>query len=73
MQSSPEPGRGTVLLDANVLSRLAHIRRSDILSTIFPGRYYVAPAIYREIEAGVAVGVSSIFTHSSRPWKSAGY
>ena len=31
MQSSPEPGRGAVLLDANVLSRLAHIRRSDIL------------------------------------------
>jgi len=33
MQSSPEPGRGAVLLDANVLSRLAHIRRSDILVT----------------------------------------
>ena len=58
MQSSPEPGRGAVLLDANVLSRLAHIRRSDILSTTFPGRCYVTPAVYREIEAGVAVGVS---------------
>jgi hypothetical protein len=46
------------LLDANVLSRLALTRRSDILSTAFPGRCYVAPAVYREIEAGVAVGVS---------------
>jgi len=58
MQSSPESGRGAVLLDANVLSRLAHIRRSDILPTIFPGRCYVAPAVYREIAAGLAVGVS---------------
>lgn len=58
MQSLPEPGRGAVLLDANVLSRLAHIGRSDILSTAFPGRCYVTPAVYREIEAGVAVGVS---------------
>jgi hypothetical protein len=58
MPSSPEPGRGAVLLDANVLSRLALIRCSDILSTAFPGRCYVAPAVYREIEAGIAVGVS---------------
>jgi hypothetical protein len=58
MPSSPEPSRGAVLLDANVLSRLALIRCSDILSTAFPGRCYVAPAVYREIEAGIAVGVS---------------
>jgi predicted nucleic acid-binding protein len=60
MQSSPEPGGGVVLFDANVLSRLARIGRSDIVSTTFPGRCYVAPAVYREIEAGVAVGVSRL-------------
>lgn len=58
MQSSPEPGRRAVVLDANVLSRLALIRRSDILSTVFRGRCYVTPAGYHEIEAGAAVGVA---------------
>lgn len=58
MPSSLEPQRRAVLLDANALSRLARIGRSDILPTIFPGRCYVTPAVYREIEAGLAIGVS---------------
>jgi hypothetical protein len=31
MKSLPEPGRKAVLLDANVLSRLAHAHQTDVL------------------------------------------
>lgn len=58
MKSSPEPGRQAALLDANVLSRLARIHRLDILVKALPGSRYVTPAIYREVEAGVSVGVT---------------
>jgi len=58
MQSSPEPNRGAVLFDANALSRLALIGRSDILATVFRGRCYVTPAVHHELEVGVAIGVS---------------
>ena len=57
MKSSLEQGRRAVLLDANVLSRLARVRQADVLPKVFPGRCYLAPAIYHEIEAGVEVGV----------------
>lgn len=57
MKSSLESGRRAVLLDANVLSRLARVRQADVLPKVFPGRCYLAPAIYHEIEAGVEVGV----------------
>lgn len=58
MKFSPEPGRRAVLLDANVLSRLARIHCLDILVKALPGNRYVTPAIYREVEAGVAAGVT---------------
>ena len=56
MKSSLESGHRAVLLDANVLSRLARVRQADVLPKVFPGRCYLAPAIYHEIEAGVEVG-----------------
>jgi predicted nucleic acid-binding protein len=58
MKSSLEPGRRAVLLDANVLSRLARVHQADVLPKVFPGRCYLAPAIYHEIEAGVEAGVA---------------
>ena len=58
MKSSLESGRRAVLLDANVLSRLARVRQADVLPKVFPGRCYLAPAIYHEIEAGVEAGVA---------------
>jgi len=57
MKSSPEPTRRALLLDANVLSRLARVHQTDVLSKAFPGGCYLAPTIYHEIEAGVEVGV----------------
>lgn len=57
MRSSPESGRRAVLLDANVLSRLARVGRIDILSLAFPGGCYLAPAIYAEIQAGIEANV----------------
>jgi len=57
MKSSPEPGRKAVVLDANVLSRLARVHQTEVLLKVFPGRCYLAPAIYHEIEAGVEAGV----------------
>jgi len=57
VKSSPEPGRRAVLLDANVLSRLARVHQTDVLLEAFPDRCYLAPAIYHEIEAGIEVGV----------------
>lgn len=56
MKSSLESGHRAVLLDANVLSRLARVRQADVLPKVFPGRCYLAPAIYHEIKAGVEVG-----------------
>ena len=56
MKSSLESGHRAVLLDANVLSRLARVHQADVLPKVFPGRCYLAPAIYHEIEAGVEVG-----------------
>ena len=53
MKSSPEPGRRAVLLDANVLSRLARVHQTDVLPEVFPGGCYLAPAIYHEVEASL--------------------
>lgn len=58
MKSSPEPGRRAVLLDANVLSRLARVHQTDVLPEVFPGGCYLAPAIYHEVEAGLEAGVA---------------
>jgi predicted nucleic acid-binding protein len=58
MKSSPKPGRRAVLLDANVLSRLARVHQTDVLPKVFPGGCYLAPAVYYEIEAGVEAGVA---------------
>jgi len=58
MRSSPEPSHRAVLLDANVLSRLARVHRADVLAKVFPSRCYLAPAICHEIEAGIEGGVA---------------
>ncbi len=47
--NSPRP----VLLDANVLSRLAKIGRLDLVPHVFPGRCFITPAIYHEIRVGI--------------------
>jgi predicted nucleic acid-binding protein len=57
MKSSPEPGRRAVVLDANVLSRLARIGRLDVIPQAFSGRCYLTSAIASEIEAGLEAGV----------------
>jgi predicted nucleic acid-binding protein len=57
MKSSPEPGRRAIVLDANVLSRLARIGQLDIISQAFSGRCYLTSAIASEIEAGLEAGV----------------
>ncbi len=57
MKSSPEPSRRAILLDANALSRLARVGRIELIPQVFPGRCYLSPAIYREIEAGMEAGV----------------
>jgi len=57
MKSSPEPGRRAIVLDANVLSRLARIGRLDVISQAFSGRCYLTSAITSEIEAGLEAGV----------------
>jgi predicted nucleic acid-binding protein len=56
MKPSTEPR--PVILDANALSRLAHVQQTELLPRIFPGRCFLAPAVYREIEAGVGTGVA---------------
>lgn len=57
MKSSPDPGGRAVVLDANVLSRLARVDQAPLLPRVFSGGCYLAPAIYHEIEAGIEVGV----------------
>ncbi|MFQ5859117.1 MAG: hypothetical protein ACE5LU_26255 [Anaerolineae bacterium] len=57
MKSSPDPGRRAVLLDANVLSRLARVQQADLLPKVFSGGCCLAPAVYHEIEAGIEAGV----------------
>lgn len=51
-----------VLLDANVLSRLAQIGRAELLVQILPGRCTIAPAIYHEIAAGIDGGITYLAT-----------
>ena len=58
MTSSVETSQKAVLLDANVLSRLAKIGKADLLPTTLANRCTIAPAIYDELEAGVNAGVS---------------
>jgi predicted nucleic acid-binding protein len=58
MSSTDESSRRAVLLDANVLSRLARVQQADLLSRVFPGRCFLTPAVYNEIEAGIAAGVT---------------
>ena len=57
MKSSHKPPRRAVLLDANVLSRLARVHKTEVLLKVFPGGCYLAPAIYHEVEAGVEASV----------------
>lgn len=57
MNSSARPER-QVLLDANVLSRLAQIGRVNLLPQILPGRCTIAPAINDEIIAGIEGGIA---------------
>lgn len=57
MTSSVETSQQTLLLDANVLSRLAQIGKADLLPAELPNRCTISPAIYRELEAGVNSGV----------------
>lgn len=61
MNSSARPER-QILLDANVLSRLAQIGRENLLPQIFPGRCTIAPAIYDEITAGIERGIAYLVT-----------
>lgn len=58
MTSSVETSQKAVLLDANVLSRLAQIGKVDVLPRALANRCTIAPAIYDELEAGVNAGVS---------------
>ncbi len=58
MRSSPEPGPRAVLLDANVLSRLARAERLDVIRLAFAGQRCLAPSIAQEIEAGIEAGVA---------------
>jgi predicted nucleic acid-binding protein len=58
MTSSAEASRKAVLLDANVLSRLAQIGKADVVPRALANRCTIAPAIYDELEAGVNAGVS---------------
>lgn len=57
MKSSAKP-LPPVLLDTNVLSRLAEIGRLDLILQVFPGRCFISPAIYDEITAGVNNGIT---------------
>ena len=57
MKFSPEPGRRAIVLDANVLSRLARIGRLDVIPRAFSGPCYLTSAIANEIEAGLEAGV----------------
>lgn len=57
MTSSVEARPQGLILDANVLSRLARIGRIDLLSATLPNRCAISPTIYREIEAGINSGV----------------
>jgi predicted nucleic acid-binding protein len=56
MTSSVETTQQAVLLDANVLSRLAHIGKADLLPATLPNRCTISPTIYRELEAGINSG-----------------
>jgi predicted nucleic acid-binding protein len=57
MYSSAKPEQ-RVLLDANVLSRLAQIGRANLLPQVLPGRCTIAPAINQEIVAGIDGGIA---------------
>lgn len=57
MTSSVETSQKSLLLDANVLSRLAQIGKADLLPATLPNRCTISPTIYRELEAGVNSGV----------------
>lgn len=58
MTSSANAQQRTVLLDANVLSRLALIGKANLLPEVLPDRCTTAPAIEHEIEAGIDAGVA---------------
>lgn len=62
MRSSPKPGRRAVLLDANVLSRLALVGQVHILPRVLPGGCYLSPAVYHEIKAGMNAGITYLDT-----------
>jgi predicted nucleic acid-binding protein len=58
MTSSANVQQRSVLLDANVLSRLALIGKTNSLPEVLPDRCTTAPAIRHEIEAGIDAGIA---------------
>lgn len=58
MTSSASAQQRSVLLDANVLSRLALIGKANLLTVALPERCTTAPAIQHEIEAGIDLGIA---------------
>ncbi|MFZ2358684.1 MAG: hypothetical protein WA040_05010 [Anaerolineae bacterium] len=58
MTSSANVQKRSVLLDANVLSRLALIGKANLLAVALPERCTTAPAIRHEVEAGIDAGIA---------------